>query len=196
MNGPTWQPSLVGRALGTRPLTEADYEPLFAAASDPLIWELHPDRERYTRPGFEAYFRSGMESRGALAVLDLQSGKIVGSSRYSEPSSEGVEIGWTFLARAYWGGAHNRELKSLMLGHAFQFVPSVYFVVGSTNLRSLGAMRKIGGVDITGETVPLKRDLAGRVVFRIGRADWLARGGYLPGTGDSAPPQTAGPGLP
>ena len=57
-----------------------------------------------------------------------------------------VEIGWTFLARSHWGGATNREVKRLMLDHAFGFVDTVVFWVGEKNFRSQGAMKKIGGV--------------------------------------------------
>jgi len=55
-----------------------------------------------------------------------------------------VEIGWTFLERAFWGGTYNREMKSLMLDHAFKFVDRVVFVVGENNLRSQRALQKIG----------------------------------------------------
>src|SRR5437667_4975649 len=50
-----------------------------------------------------------------------------------------------FLARSHWGGIYNREMKQLMLRHAFQFVNSVIFLVGPQNLRSQRAMEKIGG---------------------------------------------------
>jgi N-acetyltransferase len=55
-----------------------------------------------------------------------------------------VEIGWTFLERAFSGGSYNRELKSLMLDHAFRFVDRVLFIVGEKNLRSQKAVQKIG----------------------------------------------------
>ena len=70
-----------------------------------------------------------------------------GSSRfhaYDAEKSE-IEIGWTFLARSYWGGIYNREMKQLMLQHAFQFVHRVNFLVGPQNFRSQKAMEKIGG---------------------------------------------------
>jgi RimJ/RimL family protein N-acetyltransferase len=57
-----------------------------------------------------------------------------------------VEIGWTFLARQYWGGSYNLEVKRLMLEHAFRFIDTVVFWVGDTNWRSQRAMEKIGGV--------------------------------------------------
>src|SRR5438132_12819870 len=72
----------------------------------------------------------------------------MGSSRfhgYDKEKSE-IEIGWTFLARSHWGGIYNREMKQLMLRHAFQFVNSDIFLVGPENLRSQRAMEKIGRV--------------------------------------------------
>ena len=142
------QPQLEGELLALRPLRPDDWEELFAVASDPLIWAGHPDRERYTEPVFREYFRTAIESRGALAVLDRATGRIIGSSRYvwRGPPRDELEIGWTFLARAFWGGTFNREMKRLMLQHAFQFVDRVVFIVGVTNIRSQKAMLKIGGV--------------------------------------------------
>lgn len=142
------QPVLRGPRLDLRPLTPADFEPLFAAASDPLIWELHPEPERYKREVFEAFFRGALDSKGALAVLDRSTGAIVGSSRFYDwdPERREVIIGYTFLTRAYWGGSYNRELKTLMLDHAFRFADAVLFHVGENNLRSRKAMEKIGGV--------------------------------------------------
>ncbi len=57
-----------------------------------------------------------------------------------------MEIGWTFLARDYWGGSYNFEIKQLMLDHAFLFVDTVVFWVGEDNMRSRRATEKIGGV--------------------------------------------------
>lgn len=142
------QPQLEGQLLALRPLRPDDWDALFAVASDPLIWAGHPDRERYTEPVFREFFRTAIESRGALAVLDRTTGRMIGSSRYvwHGPPRNELEIGWTFLARAYWGGRFNREMKRLMLQHAFQLVDRVIFIVGVTNIRSQKAMLKIGGV--------------------------------------------------
>src|SRR5262249_49326673 len=73
---------------------------------------------------------------------------IIGSSRYHDykPDGREIEIGYTFLDRAHWGGKYNAEMKRLMLDHAFQFVESVVFSVGRTNLRSQKALEKIGAI--------------------------------------------------
>ena len=140
------QPTLRGRLIELRPLRPEDFDALFAAASDPLIWKQHPESDRYERDVFQRYFDSGIQSKGAFAVIDLKSGRIIGSSRYwaYNRDEREVEIGWTFLERAFWGGAYNRELKSLMLSHAFGFVDRVVFRVGQNNLRSQKALEKIG----------------------------------------------------
>lgn len=170
-----WQPTLEGPRLRARPLREADFDALFAVASDPGIWELHPVRDRGTRPKFEIYFQTGIASRGALVVEDRNDGSIIGSSRFTahDPAQRTIEIGWTFLARSHWGTGANRELKGLMLAHAFQHVDLVEFVVGVRNHRSRGAMEKLGGklVRTLVEREP-EGDLRESVVYVISKNDW------------------------
>jgi len=140
------QPTLTGKLIELRPLKPADFDALFAAASDPLIWEQHPENTRYQKEVFKTYFDGGIASGGAFVVVDRQSGRIIGSSRFCDLKAEEsqVEVGYTFLERAYWGGQYNREMKQLMLDHAFKFVQRVVFVVGDTNWRSQKALEKIG----------------------------------------------------
>ena len=140
------QPTLHGTLINARPLRSEDFEALFLAASDPLIWAQHPEPDRYTREVFQTFFDGAMQSKGAFAVIDRASGLVAGSSRYCNLDVEAreVEIGYTFLRRAFWGGPYNGELKKLMLNHAFQFVDSVVFVVGENNVRSRKALEKIG----------------------------------------------------
>lgn len=142
------QPSLTGELLELRPMRPEDWKDLFAVASDPLIWEVHPARDRYKEERFREYFHEGLQSGGALVALDRKTGKIIGASRYFwyGPDHDELEIGWTFLARSYWGGIYNGEMKRLMLDYAFEFVDHVVFLVGADNVRSRKAMTKIGGV--------------------------------------------------
>ncbi|MEP6550939.1 MAG: GNAT family N-acetyltransferase, partial [Gemmatimonadales bacterium] len=118
------QPTLYGELLDLRPLRTEDFDALFAVASDPLIWEQHPASDRYKPEIFRAFFDEGLASGGALVATDKKDGRVVGSSRFHAYNSEEkeVEIGWTFLARNYWGGAYNGEMKQLMISHAFKFV--------------------------------------------------------------------------
>lgn len=141
------QPHLVGDVLEVRPLRAEDFDELREAASDPLIWEQHPVKDRSTPEGFRTYFDRHLAGGGTLAVIDRATGRIIGQSRYvHDPERNEVEIGWTFLARAYWGGAYNGELKRLMLKHAFRFVDTVVFLIDEQNLRSRRAVQKLGAV--------------------------------------------------
>jgi RimJ/RimL family protein N-acetyltransferase len=142
------QPVLVGDLLELRPLAESDFDELFAVAADPLIWEQHPENTRHEEPVFRRFFRGALDSGGALVAIDRADGRMIGSSRFHawDPERSQVEIGWTFLARSHWGGRYNREMKQLMLAHAFRFVDNVIFLIGPNNHRSRRAIEKIGGV--------------------------------------------------
>lgn len=117
-------------------------------AADPLIWEQHPEPERWREDRFRAFFEEALESGGALLALDRLGGRAIGSSRFYgyDGVRREIEIGWSFLARAYWGGRYNGEMKRLMLEHAFQWVDSVVFFIGPGNVRSQRALEKLGGV--------------------------------------------------
>ncbi len=182
------QPVLAGERLLIRPLAEDDWEPLYAVAADPLIWELHPAHDRWQEPVFRAYFAEALASGGAVAVIDRASGVIIGSSRWDrhDPDGSSVEIGWTFLARSHWGGAFNRELKRLMLAHALRFVERAKFRVGEANWRSRGAMEKIGGI-LTDEEEVVERggEMIRHVTYEITRQSF-AQGPLSPSGSASA----------
>lgn len=140
------QPRLSGAHVTLRPLERGDYASLQQAAADPLIWVQHPEPDRWREPVFSRLFERLLESGGALLVQDRTSGNVIGSSSYYawNPEANDVVVGYTFLARSCWGGQYNSDLKRLMLQHAFCFVDRVWFHVGTANLRSQAAMRKIG----------------------------------------------------
>ena len=162
------QPTLTSSLVRLRPLCPDDKGILFSVAADPLIWEQHPVSNRHTESEFDKFFSESIESRGALLVIDAQTDTVIGSSRYygfSEEQSE-VEIGWTFLARSYWGGKYNSELKRLMLEHAFKYVDTVVFYIDPENRRSQRSVEKIGGVK------DADLDSKGRVVYRVGKSEF------------------------
>ena len=144
------QPVLKNELAELRPLREEDFEALYAVASDPLIWEQHPESNRHERTVFREFFREALASGGALVVMDAKTRDVIGTSRYhgyDEGRSE-IEIGWTFLARSRWGGRYNGAMKELMLRHAFRYVDSVVFLIGENNIRSQRALEMIGAARI------------------------------------------------
>ncbi|MEB0040169.1 MULTISPECIES: GNAT family N-acetyltransferase [unclassified Pseudomonas] len=144
------QPTLRGTTLTLRALNQNDLEGMCGAAGDPEIWASHPAKDRYKREIFEPYFASRLSTETALTIIDTQSGKIVGMSSYYTPPDlpHSIAIGFTFLIRAKWGGAANRELKQLMVEHAFTVFDIVYFHIAPTNIRSQTATMKLGAVHL------------------------------------------------
>ena len=161
-----------------QPLRAGDFEVLYAVASDPLIWEQHPNRDRYRRAVFQNYFNGAIESGGALLVFDSATQSLIGSSRYYDHDEAGsvIAIGYTFLARDHWGGLYNPALKRLMLDHAFRFVERVVFHVGECNTRSRTAMERLGA-NLTG-SAPIAyfgESSTTNVIYEITRGGWQRR---------------------
>lgn len=140
------QPTLENEFVRIRPLVDTDFEELYTVASDPLIWEQHPNPDRYRREVFATFFKGALESGGAFMVYDRQTGALIGSSRYYgwTPEDGSVHIGYTFLARDHWGTTYNRALKLLMMQHAFQYADRVLFHIGAQNIRSQTAIQRLG----------------------------------------------------
>jgi N-acetyltransferase len=173
------QPTLEGRLLNLRPLRDSDFDAVFAVAADPLIWEQHPAHDRWQEPVFRKLFDESMASGGCLVAIDRSTDRIIGWSRYHgyDPEASEVEIGWTFLARSYWGGKFNGEMKRLMLSHALRFVNRVIFVIGENNIRSQRAVERIGAAFAGPMAVSVGRP--DRVVYEI-RRDRSGPGGAQP----------------
>lgn len=142
------QPTLQNELILLQPLQPDDFEALFKAAADPLIWEQHPNKNRWQRKDFENYFEGAIQSGGALLAIDKLTNEIAGCSRYYDYNEieQSVFIGYTFLARKYWGKQYNPAMKNLMINYAFQFVNTVLFHIGAENIRSQIAIGRIGAV--------------------------------------------------
>lgn len=128
------------------PLQTDDFEQLFAVASDPLVWEQHPNKDRYKREVFENFFQGAMESGGAFKIIEQNTGEVAGSTRFYDYNAEdnSIFIGYTFYGTKFWGSKLNPQVKKLMLDYIFQYVDKVNFHVGKDNIRSQKAMEKLG----------------------------------------------------
>lgn len=169
------QPTLENDLIKIVPLKADDFENLYAVASDPLIWEQHPNQDRYKREVFENFFKGAIESNGAFLVYDKKTGQIVGSSRYYELDEEqnSVAVGYTFIGRQFWGKGHNAALKKLMLDYAFQSVDKVILHIGATNFRSQKATEKLGAIKIVDlEVAYYGEPLKWNFVYQIDKQKW------------------------
>jgi N-acetyltransferase len=181
MSDPDFQPTLTGPNVIVRPVTPGDRAELFAAGSDPEIWKVHPRSDRYTEPAFREYFDGAAASGMGFVFVDRPTSRLIGSSRYYgyDAGRSEIEIGWTFIARSHWGGTTNREVKRLMLDHAFTFVDTVIFWVGEQNWRSQGAMTKIGGIKRGGLFTREATGATPHVIFEIGKSRYQQGGRAL-----------------
>ena len=170
------QPTLQNDQVALFPLLEEDFEALFAVASDPRIWEQHPNKDRWKRDVFLNYYDGAMKSRGAFKIVDTSTGQIIGSTRFYDDNEDEstILIGYTFYAVDCWGKGVNPMVKKLMLDHAFQHVKTVQFHIGATNFRSqvsigrLGAT-KVGDIKVAYYGEPPKHNF----VYEITRDNWL-----------------------
>jgi len=144
------QPALENELVRLIPLQENDFDDLFEVASDPLIWEQHPNKDRYKREVFQNFFDGALLSKGAFKIIDCASGNIIGSTRFYDLDIENksVLIGYTFYGRAYWGSTYNPQVKKLMLEYAFEYLDKVYFHIGAQNIRSQKAIERLGATKV------------------------------------------------
>ncbi len=137
------------------PLKEKDFELLYTIASDPEIWEQHPNKDRWKKEVFRTFFDGAMKSKGAFKIVDKATGNTIGSTRiygYNEQESS-IFIGYTFYSVQYWGKGINKLVKATMLDYIFQFVSKVYFHIGANNIRSQVAIERIGAEKISEQEV-------------------------------------------
>ena len=144
------QPTLENENVILHPLQDKDFADLYAVASDPKIWEQHPNKDRCKTEVFKVFFDGAMQSKGAFKIVNKASGHVMGSTRFYDHNQEenSISIGYTFYGREYWGKGFNHSVKSLMLDYIFQFVSKVHFHIGAENIRSQIAIGRLGTTKI------------------------------------------------
>ena len=168
------QPTLENNLILLRPLNQEDYDSLYQVAKDPLIWEQHPC-DRSKKNEFKIFFNESMASKGALLIINKLSNEVIGSSRFNKIDgvNSAIEIGWSFLARKYWGGKFNKEIKNLMIDYAFKYIDDLIFCIDKDNIRSQKAVEKISGERITGSEyrhLIKKNDI--NLTYHINKKNW------------------------
>lgn len=140
------QPILHNELVTLIPLQKGDFDELYNIASDELLWEQHPNNDRFKKEVFEEFFNIAIASKGAFKIIDTASNQVIGSTRFYnyDENLRTIVIGYTFIDRKLWGTSYNSSVKHLMIDYAFQFVKNIHFHVGETNFRSQKAVEKLG----------------------------------------------------
>ncbi|RAI97670.1 RimJ/RimL family protein N-acetyltransferase [Chitinophaga skermanii] len=170
------QPTLENDIAILYPLQADDFEALFAVASDPKVWEQHPNKDRYKRDIFMNFFDGALKSGGAFKVVEKASGQVCGSSRFYDynEAENSIFVGYTFYGTAFWGKGLNPSVKKLMLDYIFQYVDKVLFHIGADNIRSQIAIGRIGAKKIGEEEVAYFGEPSRlNFVYAVEKKDWL-----------------------
>jgi len=176
------QPVLENEKAVLDPLQETDFEALYAVASDPAIWQQHPNKDRWKKEIFRTFFEGALLSKGAFKIVDKATGNIIGSSRFYDynEAENSIFIGYTFYAKSCWGKGFNPSVKTMMLDYVFQFVSKVYLHIGAGNIRSQVAIERLGAVKIAEEEIAYFGE-ASRLnfVYAIHKDQWFDRENML-----------------
>jgi RimJ/RimL family protein N-acetyltransferase len=144
--------ALEGPNVRLEPLTPEHLDGLCDAGLDPELWKLTVSRIG-TRADMQRYLEEALAEQRAGTALPFAtvwraSGRVIGSTRFgnASPPNRRVEIGWTWLARAWQRTGANTEAKYLMLRHAFDHwgCIRVELKTSALNQRSRAAILRIG----------------------------------------------------
>ncbi|THF51718.1 GNAT family N-acetyltransferase [Flavobacterium supellecticarium] len=169
------QTPLENDKVGLYPLQETDFASLFALASDPKVWEQHPNKDRWKEAVFRVFFDGAMQSKGAYKIVDKTTGEVAGCTRFYDydEKENTILIGYTFYAVPFWGTGINPSVKRLMMDYAFQFVDAIDFHIGATNYRSQIAISRLGVTKIAEENIAYHGETPKlNFIYRIRKQDW------------------------
>jgi RimJ/RimL family protein N-acetyltransferase len=170
----SFQPFINNQNISIRPIVETDFYELFLFASDKYLWVGHPAKDRYKKVEFIKWFESAITSKATVVFIDNITDKPIGSSRFYtiDSAPNDISIGYTFLARSYWGGKANLEIKKLMLDYAFNYFDCVWFHIAPSNIRSQKATQKIGGVFSHEEIANISGKPDNWLFYKIDKKNW------------------------
>lgn len=137
------------------PLQKQHFDRLFAVASDPLIWEQHPNPNRFRLNDFTNFFKGAIDSDHAFLIIENASNEIMGCTRFYDfdATNKLVFIGYTFIGRNFWGKGFNQQIKKVMIEYAFEKADRILFHIGVLNIRSQTSILRIGANKIGEEVV-------------------------------------------
>ncbi|MFD2366868.1 GNAT family N-acetyltransferase [Pseudoduganella sp. GCM10020061] len=162
------------------PLSLAHADGLRAAASDGELWNIRvtsvPEPHNVA-----AYIGDALDmpNRLAFAVIDLASGRVIGSTSYHDilPQVDRVEIGWTWYGKSWQRSHVNTSCKLALLSHAFDTLGCAVVGLRTDNFNhaSQAAIERLGAKkDGVIRHHHLRRDGTVRdtVMYSIVRGEW------------------------
>ena len=175
--------SLSERGVTLVPLALVHEAGLRAAAADGALWNIRvtsvPEPEQTRKYIEDALAMRQAGNRFAFAVLDADSGKVLGSSSYHDivPAIRRLEIGYTWYARSVQRTHVNTTCKLLLMTHAFETLGCA--VVGwrtdNFNFASQAAIERLGarkdGV-LRGHALRRDGTIRDTVMYSLRNGEW------------------------
>jgi RimJ/RimL family protein N-acetyltransferase len=175
--------TLCEHGIQLTPLALVHEDGLRAAAMDGELWRLRvtsvPEPDQTRRYIEDALAMRDAGNRFAFAVLDTQSGVVLGSTSYHDilAGVKRVEIGYTWYAKRCQRTHVNTTCKLLMMGHAFDTLGC--HVVGwrtdNFNFASQNAIERLGakkdGV-IRGHAIRRDGTIRDTVMYSMRSGEW------------------------
>ena len=178
--------TLAGRRVRLEPLSLAHAGDLAVFCDEPETWRYFAIEPLASLEKVRAYIaeKQGQAARGiwfAFAIVDLASGRAVGSTSYFDISAADrrLEIGSTWLGAPARRTGINTECKFLLLRHAFETLGAnrVQLKTDARNVRSQAAIERIGATKegvLRAHMVMTDGFLRDSVMYSVIASEWPA----------------------
>jgi len=174
---------LEGEKVKLIPLEKSHTDELLKAASDGKLWELWftsvPSEKNIDNYIDHALAQKEKGIEYPFIVVDRNSGKIIGSTRYYnlQVNHRRLEIGYTWYAKSYQRTGVNTQCKVLLLKYAFENLNciAVQFMTNWHNLRSRTAIARLGAKQdgvLRNHRINADGSYRDTVVFSITEQEW------------------------
>jgi RimJ/RimL family protein N-acetyltransferase len=164
-----------------RPLQAEDLPALLPLTQEPSLWTYFT-HDLSTLAGLETWAAGHFSGdRLQFVVTDKRSGKVLGSTGFGNyiPRDQRIEIGWTWLGKAFQGTGINAQMKSLMLNYAFDALGMlrVEFKTDVLNLPARQALLRLGATEegiLRSHTLMTQGRRRDTIYYSFLRGEWPA----------------------
>jgi RimJ/RimL family protein N-acetyltransferase len=173
---------LENEQLLLRPLQVADFPAMLELTQDASLWTYFT-HDLSTLAGLETWAAGHFSGdRLQLVVIDKRSGELLGSTGFGNyfPRDQRIEIGWTWLGKAFQGTGINTQMKTLMLQYAFEGLEMlrVEFKTDVLNLPARQALLRLGATEegvLRSHTLMTKGRRRDTIYYSFLRGEWPGR---------------------
>ncbi|WP_235010137.1 GNAT family N-acetyltransferase [Algoriphagus boritolerans] len=165
-----------------RPLTWQDFSLLQPLASEPDMWvyfthdlSIPEEFEKWAEPHFQ-------EERLQFTIVEKSTGKVAGATAFGNYSvrDQRVEIGWTWLGKAFQGTGINQSMKKLMLDYCFGELKlkRVEIKTDVLNMPARMALLKFGAVEegiLRSHTLMTHGRRRDTIYYSVIEGEWLKK---------------------